>query len=148
MKVYNHYLKNGISRTKEFEKKHLAEFAVNIGLKCGHGCAYCSTGAMLRTHKAFKILGESPFESNYAIVDPDAPHRVAQDACSKRQRGLIQLCTIVDAWSPEAQQYQLGRRCLEAILSQPGWTVRILTKNAAIKNDFDIIDFNDEISFD
>ena len=35
MKVYNHYLKNGISRTKEFEKKRLAEFAVNIGLKCG-----------------------------------------------------------------------------------------------------------------
>ena len=140
MKVYEYHLKNGISRTKEFEKKHLAEYAVNIGLKCGHGCKYCSTGAMLRTHSVFKMLGESPFESNYAIVDPDTPNRVAQDARSKRKRGLVQLCTIVDAWSPEAQQYQLGRKCLEAILPQSGWTVRVLTKNAAIKNDFDVIE--------
>lgn len=140
MKVYEYHLKTGISRTKEFEKKHLAEYAVNIGLKCGHGCKYCSTGAMLRTHSVFKMLGESPFESNYAIVDPDTPNRVAQDARSKRKRGLVQLCTIVDAWSHEAQQYQLGRRCLEAILPQLGWTVRVLTKNAAIKNDFDVIE--------
>jgi DNA repair photolyase len=52
---------------------------------------------------------------------------------------MIQLCTVVDAWAPEAQEYQLGRRCLEAILSQPGWTVRILTKNAAVAKDFDLI---------
>jgi DNA repair photolyase len=140
MKVYEYHLKTRISRTKEFEKKHLAEYAVNIGLKCGHGCTYCSTGVMLRTHKAFKKLGVSPFENDYAIIDPDTPVRVAQDACRKRQRGLVQLCTTVDAWSPEAQQYQLGRRCLEAILSQPGWTVRILTKNAAVRKDFDVIE--------
>jgi DNA repair photolyase len=139
MKVYNYCLKNGISRTKEFEKKQLAEFAVNPGLKCGHGCAYCSTGVMLRTHEAFQKLGVSPFENNYAILDPDTPNRVARDAQSKRKRGLVELCTIVDAWSPEAQQYDLGRRCLEAILSQSGWTVRILTKNAAVRNDFDLI---------
>jgi len=140
MKVYNYCLKKGISRTKEFEKKRLAEYAVNTGLKCGHGCTYCSTGAICRTHVAFKKLGVSPFENNYAIIDPDTPKRVARDAQNKRRRGLVQLCTIVDAWSPEAQQYDLGRRCLEAILSQPGWTVRVLTKNAAIKNDFDVIE--------
>lgn len=140
MKVYNYCLKKGISRTKEFEKKRLAEYAVNTGLKCGHGCEYCSTGAMLRTHVAFKKLGVSPFENNYAIIDPDTPKRVARDAQNKRRRGLVQICTIVDAWSPEAQQYDLGRRCLEAILSQPGWTIRVLTKNAAIKNDFDVIE--------
>jgi DNA repair photolyase len=27
----------------------------------------------------------------------------------------------------------------EAILSEPGWTVRILTKNAAVVEDFDLI---------
>ena len=69
MKVYNYCLKNGIIRTKEFEKKQLAAFAANTGLKCGHGCTYCSTGVMLRTHGAFKKLGVSPFENNYAIID-------------------------------------------------------------------------------
>jgi DNA repair photolyase len=50
------------------------------------------------------------------------------------------LCTTVDAWSPEAQEYDLGRRCLKAILSEPDWIVRILTKNAAVSNDFDVIE--------
>ena len=140
MDVYEWELKNGISRTKEFERKGLATHAVNCGLKCGHGCKYCSTGAMLRTHKAFNELGLSPFDNGYAIVDPKTPHRVARDARIKQRKGLIQLCTIVDAWSPEAQEYNLGRKCLEAILAEPNWTVRILTKNAAIKKDFDLIE--------
>ena len=140
MKVYQWQLKNGISITKEFEKKGLAKFAVNIGLKCGHGCTYCSTGAMLRTQKAFKVLGVDPFDNSDAVVDPDTPVRVAHDARHKRNRGMVQLCTTVDAWSPEAQEYGLGQKCLEAILSQPGWTVRILTKNAAVRQDFDFIE--------
>ncbi len=53
---------------------------------------------------------------------------------------MVQLCTTVDAWCPGAQQYDLGRRCLEAILQQPGWTVRILTKNAAVVRDFDLLE--------
>ena len=57
-----------------------------------------------------------------------------------KKRGLVQLCTTVDAWAPEAQDYNLGRRCLEALLAEPGWTVRILTKNAAVSKDFDLIE--------
>jgi len=140
MEEYHWPLRNGITPTRGFEKKRLAQFAVNCGLKCGHGCTYCSTGAVLRRHKAFKELGLSPFENSYAIVDPDTPVRVARDAASKHERGLVELCTLVDAWSPEAQKYDLGRRCLEAILSQPGWTARILTKNVAVAKDFDVID--------
>ncbi|HBG25974.1 MAG: hypothetical protein A2Y10_13810 [Planctomycetes bacterium GWF2_41_51] len=140
MKTYEWELKNGISRTKEFEKKGLAQFAVNIGLKCGHACTYCSTGAMLRVHHAFKELGLSAFDNGYAIVDPTTPQRVARDARKIRKRAMVQLCTTVDAWSPEAQEHDLGRKCLEAILSELDWTVRILTKNAAVKNDFDLIE--------
>ena len=139
MNIYHTTLTTGISRTKEFERKRLASFAVNIGTKCGHLCCYCSTGALLRMHHSFAEIGRGPFDDDYAIVDPHTPDRVAEDAHRKRQRGLVQLCTTVDAWSPEAQQFNIGRRCLEAILSQPGWTVRILTKNAALTGDFDII---------
>jgi DNA repair photolyase len=64
---------------------------------------------------------------------------VAEDAERLRRRGVVQICTTVDAWAPEAQQLHLGRRCLEAILAEPGWTVRILTKNAAVAEDFDLI---------
>jgi DNA repair photolyase len=129
----------GISPSPEFEKKGLAPFAVNIGTKCGHDCRYCSTGAMLRMHRSFKACGESPFGFGFSIADPHTPQRVAQDARSLSKRGLVQLCTIVDAWSPEAQRHRLGRRCLEAILAEPGWTIRVLTKNAAVRKDFDLI---------
>lgn len=139
MRVHDTQLTSGIRRTKEFERKGLASFAVNVGTKCGHGCLYCSTGALLRMHQSFEEIGEDPFGPGYAIVDPTVPDRVAQDARRKRRRGMIQLCTTVDAWSPEAQEHDLGRRCLEAILSQPGWTIRILTKNAALRRVFDLI---------
>jgi len=128
MDVYHTRLKAGITRTKEFERKRLAAFAVNVGTKCGHDCAYCSSGALLRMHASFQQAGRSPFERDFAIVDPDTPGRVARDARRLRHRGMVQLCTTVDAWSPEAQQHDLGRRCLLAILAEPGWTVRILTK--------------------
>jgi hypothetical protein len=36
MNICHCQLKTGIKRTKELEKKGLAAFAVNTGLKCGH----------------------------------------------------------------------------------------------------------------
>ncbi len=139
-----HYctLKSGIDRTEEFEKKGLASHSVNVGTKCGHDCAYCSTGAVLRRHNSFRAAGESPFRLGYAIVDPSTPERVARDArrIEPDKRGMVQLCTLVDAWAPEAQAHDLGRRCLEAILQEPGWSVRVLTKNAAVIQDFELIE--------
>jgi len=140
MRIHTTNLKTGIQKTPEFERKGLAAYSVNVGTKCGHGCTYCSSGAMLRMHPSFKQAGENPFALGYAIVDPSSAERVAIDAAKGRERGLIQLCTTVDAWSPEAQRYGLGRKCLDAILSQPGWSVRILTKNAAVMDDFDLIE--------
>ena len=139
MRTLGYTMGTGITRTVKFQEKHLACYAVNVGAKCGHGCLYCSTGAILRMHKCFRELGENPFGFGYAIVDPQAPDRVAVDAARLKERGQVQLCTLVDAWAPEAQNHDIGRRCLMAILSQPGWNVRILTKNAAVRRDFDLI---------
>lgn len=140
MKNYTGTIKSGISRTKEFEKKHLARYSVNVGTRCGHECTYCSTPALLRMHGIFGKLGLKPFERGYSIVDPTIPERVKRDATRIKDRGVVQLCTTVDAWSPEAQEYNLGRKCLKAILSKADWSVRILTKNAAVLKDFDVIE--------
>jgi len=140
MRIHEVTLSSGITRTSEFERKKLASFSVNVGVKCGHDCLYCSTGSVLRRLRYFKELEENPFGGGYAIVDPDTPRRAAEDARRIQERSIVQLCTLVDAWSPEAHEHDLGRRCLEAILSQPGWTVRILTKNAAVRKDFDLIE--------
>ena len=94
---------------------------------------------MLRCHTAFQELGAKAFATGYSIVDTDIAEKVAADIPEMfHHRGLVQICTTVDAWAPEAQLC-LGRRCLNAILAEPGWTVRILTKNAAVTEDFDLI---------
>ncbi len=135
-------LNRGIRRASEFERKGLAHSAVNAGSKCGHDCLYCSTGTVLRRDKSFRQAEESPFEGGYAIVDPSAPQLVARQAKRMRSNGVhvIQLSTFVDAWAPEAQKYDIGRQCLEAILLNSDCHVRILTKNAAVARDFDFIE--------
>ena len=139
VRVHFWKMTTGISRTHEFERKGLATHSINIGLKCGHGCLYCSTGTILRMHKAFRLCGEDPFGLGYAILDPQTHERVARDAKCLRERGLVQLCTVTDPYAPEAQESEVGSKCLQAVLSETGWTVRILTKNAAVKNDFSLI---------
>lgn len=141
-KTRNHTypLKTGINRTTEFEKKKLCSHSVNPAVKCGHDCLYCSTGAMMRMHPAFKACGENPFGHGYSICDPSTPDRVSKDAQKIRKPGLVQLSTICDAWSPESGRYKLGKRCLQAILAEPEWSVRILTKNVSVVNDFDLIE--------
>ena len=138
-RIHHVDLGSGIRRTPEFEKKGLATHAVNIGLKCSHDCRYCSTGASVRTHQAFKTAGESPFGFGYAMIDTKMPEKITKDAPRVPKTGVVQLCTTVDAWAPEAQQYNFGRKCLEALLTDTEFTVRVLTKNAAVVKDFDLI---------
>ncbi|MEI8194497.1 MAG: radical SAM protein [Phycisphaerae bacterium] len=139
MKNLQYPMKTGITRAPEFERKCLATHAINVGLKCGHECAYCPNGALFYTQPAFRQFGLTPSSHDYCIVDPTTPERVARDAKRLQKRGLIQLCAFSDAWAPECQSHALGRRCLQAILTEPEWTVRILTKNASVRDDFELI---------
>lgn len=140
-------MNSGITRTAAFEEKGLAEFAINVGTKCDNNCSYCSTGAMLRMHPSFQKFRRDPFGLGYSIIDPDKPSKVASDAKRIRKRGLVELCTTTDAWSPSARSYNLGRGCLEAILAEPDWTVRVLTKNSEVEDDFDLIEqYRDRVS--
>jgi DNA repair photolyase len=75
---------------------------------------------------------------NDAIVDPEAPQRVARDAAELRQRGQVILGRCFDPWCPAGQQYHLGRRFAEAILDQDDWSLQIRTKNMVIVEDYDI----------
>lgn len=138
-----------IQASPEFANKHLANYALNVGLLCGHGCKYCSTPALLRTHNIFQEINVSSFqamEQGIAIVDPWTPKRITKSAYKLKSTDTVMLSTITDAWSPEAQQYNLGRKCLEVLLAHSNCKVRILTKNAAVRNDYDLISkFHDRV---
>ena len=137
--VYKYSRKVGITRSPEFKKKKLATHGLNVGLLCGHHCGYCSTPALIRTHKVFKEIGRSAFEGNYSIVDPETPERIRQDLHRFKPTDTVMLSTTTDAWSPEAQEFNLGRKCLELLLRGSSCQVRILTKNVAVIKEFDLI---------
>lgn len=131
-------MKAGISRSAEFARKLLAEFAVNIGLACGNCCRYCSSRVMFRRHPEFRRLGLNPFDAGYAVVDPDTVSRVQRDAGRIKQSGRVIMCSATDAYSEEGRHYGLGRGCAEAILNRSELTLRVLTKRKEVQEDFDV----------
>ena len=132
-----------ITRSPEFEKKGLATHALNVGVLCGHGCLYCSTPAMMRMQtNLFTSIGGSAFaafEQGEAIVDPTTANRLSHELATLQPTDTVMLCTMTDAWSPEAQEYDLGRSCLERLLNESKARVRVLTKNAAVIKDMDLL---------
>ena len=143
MKIVEIKRKTGITRSMAFAKKKLATHALNVGLLCGHGCLYCSTPAMMRTQQTVfkRIKGSSfkAFEAGIGVVDPHTPERIAQQASRLNSSDTVMFCTYTDGWSPEARKFELGKKCLREILTNSKCKVRILTKNAAVKIDFDLL---------
>ncbi len=139
MREYNYPLKVGITRTSEFERKGLATHVVNVGLKCGHDCCYCSSPSLLRCHPSFKKVGENPFGFGYCIVDPTTPARVERDVRKLKANDMVMFCSTSDAWAPEAQRLGLGEKCLEIVLMGSPAGIRVLTKNASVVGAYDLI---------
>lgn len=140
-----------ITRSPEFEKKQLATHALNVGVLCGHGCLYCSTPAILRTQsKLFPEYEGSVFKAfaaGAAMVDPTTPDRLGRELAALKPTDTVMLSTLTDAWSPEAQTYGLGRKCLEKLLRESKARVRILTKNAAVANELDLLsEYRDRVT--
>lgn len=111
-------------------------YSFNVGLACGHQCTYCSTPTMSRTHPGLVVLGFSSDDLGYAIVDKDSVVRMKRDLPRNlKKTDVVEICTTVDAWAPEAREFDLGRQCVLHVLEHSSAQVRILTKNAAIVRD-------------
>jgi hypothetical protein len=61
MEVHRCSPKQSITRTREFEKKSLAQCASNVGTCCGHQCTYCSNLSLMRMQNSFKEVGNNLF---------------------------------------------------------------------------------------
>jgi len=82
-----------------------------------------------------------------AIVDPTTPDRMADVLGKLQPTDTVMVSTMTDAWSPEAQEHDLGRRCLDQILRKSKARVRVLTKNAVVAKDLDLLaEFRDRVS--
>ena len=122
--------------SKEFAKKGLSTHALEVGFTCDHACAYCSVRASLWNNPVFKRIGHTAFETGYAIIDLGVVDRLYTEDPKLTADNVVMVCTLSDAWTPAARRYGIGRGCLEYLLERTPAQVRILTKNANIRQEF------------
>ena len=144
LNVYHFERENGIVANKEFAKKGLCTHSVCVGLGCGNQCTYCSTAVMLRTRDFFKTIHQTSFARGNAIVDPQSAEHleaaIKRDGWDKKLTAddTILFSNIDDGWSPEAHEFDLGRKVMEVLLEKTKANIRILTKGAAVASSFDL----------
>ncbi len=138
LNVYVRPRSDGIKETPEFKKKGLCNYAVNVGMACGHQCAYCSSPALRFRSPLYGELSISAYDRGYAVIDPKTPERILKAIPDLTAEHVIQMCTMDDAWSPEARRFNVGRKCLEILLKETPAQVRILTKSAEVVKDFGV----------
>lgn len=132
----------GITESPECLKKGLATHTINTGLLCGQGCKYCSTPSAVFRHKFFKEVGQEAFElfdKGVAVIDPWTPIRIKKTGHKLGKDTIVLFSTLTDPYAHEASEIDLGRRCIEAVLSTTESKIRIITKNVSILKDLELL---------
>jgi len=138
LNVYERARVAGIKRSLAFEKKKLATHYICVGLACGHQCTYCSVSSNFYANPVFTDIHQTSFQKGFAIIDPDTPKRALKSIPKLTASDVIQFSTLDDGWSPEAREYDIGRKTMKVLLENTDAKIRVLTKSAAVANDFDL----------
>jgi DNA repair photolyase len=102
---------------------------------CEHGCVYCYAR---NTHEFWGYSAGIDFEQTI-LVKKDAPALLEKKIMNRKWKAAtIVLSGNTDCYQPAEKQFRLTRQCLEVFLKYRH-PVGIITKNAAILNDLDII---------
>ena len=135
-----HAARGGVlARSPEFERKKLGTYTVEVAFKCDHACDYCSSNALYRTQPIFKRIGRTAFKPGFAVIDPRAADTLRKQVHMLKPGDEVILCSKTDGWSPLARGLNLGRECLRILLENSPAKVRIITKGAAVREDFELI---------
>lgn len=140
----------GLMKSQYYGKRKLANYVLNTGILCSHGCLYCETPAKMNPLKIFKKLkytSVEAFNNNIAIIDPETPIFLMNEVNRLNPEDSVLISSLNDSWAPEAINYDLGRRCLEVLLRFSNCRIKILTKSPTINKDFDLINqYRDRVS--
>ncbi len=110
-------------------------YSLNPYRGCEHGCAYCYARP---THEYLGFNAGIDFESK--IVVKDRAPELFRDwlARDRYQPEPIMFSGVTDCYQPAERKFELTRRCLE-VASEAGQPVCIVTKNALVVRDLDIL---------
>jgi DNA repair photolyase len=106
------------------------DYCINPYVGCGHGCRYCYASFMKRYTGHKEPWGE------FIDVKVNAP-QVLRSQLRRARRGVVSLSTVTDPYQPLERDYQLTRRCLEALL-ECQFSVNILTRSPLCLRDIDL----------
>lgn len=138
-----------------FQKKHLADFKLDLMALCGFGCTYCSSneGNYLRINRerfadlTEQQLGERLYPSkapDLTMLWPDVltklEAQVRQHEKTARGRGkppwgtdqTLVFSMLTDGFSPVLVGNGTTEKALRLVLDHTGFRIRVLTKNAVV----------------
>lgn len=102
---------------------------------CLHGCSYCYARPY---HEYLGFNAGLDFETKI-VVKHDAPELLRDFlARDKWKPELIAFSGVTDCYQPAERKYQITRRCLQ-VVSEANQPVGIVTKNALVVRDLDIL---------
>jgi len=111
------------------------EASLNPYRGCEHGCVYCYARPF---HEYLGFSAGLDFETKI-MVKSDMPELLRKELSSPKWKPkTISISGVTDAYQPIERRLRITRRCLE-ILAEVRNPVGIVTKNALVKRDADIL---------
>lgn len=112
------------------------DYSINPYNGCEHGCTYCYAR---NSHEYWGYSAGLDFEQKI-LVKRNAPQLLEQELKKRNhQSQMIVMSGNTDCYQPAERQLQLTRQCLEVFLKHKH-PVGVITKNALILRDIDILD--------
>ena len=112
-------------------KSSIGEYSLNCYTGCEHACVYCYARFMQRFHPHPEPWGE------FVDVKVNAPE-VLEKQLRRAPPGGVFTSSACDGWQPLEQKWELTRRCCK-LLTDHGFGVHALTKNALVLRDLDVL---------
>jgi len=109
----------------------ISDYCLNCYTGCEHGCAYCYARYMQRFHPHPEPWGE------FVDVKVNAVE-VLERQLRRTKPGEVFVSSACDGWQPIEAERRLTRQCC-AMLVAHGFQVHVLTKNALVLRDLDIL---------
>lgn len=136
-----------IVRSPGFEKKALATHKIDLMGLCGFGCQYCSSndGNFLRINRK-RFADETAKQLGERMIPAQAPAltfefrdvltRLDEQLAGKDrlwgEGKVLMVSQLTDAFSPRLVKQGVTMGALKRILERTSFTIRILTKSAAV----------------
>ncbi len=104
-------------------------YALNPYRGCSHASTYCYAPTVIHDKRPW---GE------FVDVKLNLPSVLAKEIAYK-QKGIVGIGTVTDAYQPIEREYEITRKCLEVLLKK-NWPISIQTKSDLVLRDLDLIE--------